>query len=1022
MENQPVLPLSQAECRMEPTAAGPGSGPTPTVETRQFHWVRWSLIATLVLIGLSFAIVFLQRWQYTQGFSRSLTLADEAWNAGDLATAEQHARDALQRNPAQPDALLLSARLAATRRDWTKAHTLCDQLPLTLREKFSQQLFVEGEAGMERGRARRAEESLRLSYYLDGEQIRACYALAFLLAAEGRAWEALPFVRTLIDQGMYDVPQLLLIGSPEEFFIEQPQFLKQCLEEAPEDSLPRLGLGRLALLKDDPSSAEDHFSRVATQDRELSEAQVRWGRILLEKSNSASFLKWHQQLPASTDDHPEIWVIRGRWLVSQNQIPAGIRCFAEAVNRDPNHLEANLQLGRLLSDRGQQSLAQRFQTRTQLLSQLIVPLKVFQRERSPGSARRVIELLENLGRLREVLAWTTLLLKQDPDLEWARQFSDRISNQFPQTVPWITDSARLATQVDRSQFPLPRWTATRQDPKPESTQSSPAIRPSESSIQFENQAEMLGIRVEYQNDSRSSEDNLHMYQFGGANGIGILDLDGDGWSDLYLTQGGRFPQEPVPAVWKDQCFRNDGDGRFTNITTASHLGDTRFSQGVTVGDYNQDGFDDLFVANIGSSRLYQNQGDGTFTDITDQARLQTNEWTVSCLLADLNGDSLPDLYAVNYVTDSDVFSRICEAAGRPQQCPPGVFSPQQDRVWLNDGAGEFKEQTAQALTKETTAGRGLGIVGAALDDPRLLNLFIANDTDPNFWYLNQTNETTNRLQFQEQGVASGLAFDAAGIPKAGMGIAAGDVDRDGRLDFLVTNFYRESNTLFLQQSPGLFSDQTRAAGLYEPSYLMLGFGTQFLDADCDGWLDLVVANGHVYNNTHLSEPWKMPTQFFWNQRNGTFAELRAPQLSSYFRNHYLGRAVARWDWNRDGRPDIVISHADAPLAVLTNTTQHNHHNVIFSLRGVKSNREGIGAIIHIQANSQNWTHTVVAGDGYQSRNEHRVTLGVGQAQQIDRLQIHWPSGGKQVLQNLPVDQELIIIEGQAAVLMTPSSN
>ena len=498
-----------------------------------------------------------------------------------------------------------------------------------------------------------------------------------------------------------------------------------------------------------------------------------------------------------------------------------------------------------------------------------------------------------------------------------------------------------------------------------------------------------------------------------------IDYDRDGWPDLYATQGGHFPREPESTEHLDRLHRNlgsstEGTPRFRDVTASARLGDPQYSQGTSVGDFDQDGFPDLYVANIGTNRIYRNNGDGTFTDFTPTSGVKGDDWTTSCLLADLNSDGLPDLFDVNYLGGPDVYTRVCESGGLQRQCPPATFQPQPDRVWINQGDGSFHEAKS-VLQAETVSGRGLGVVATRSERSNLLDVFVANDTDPNFWYVNQTDFSTHQLAFEERGVTSGLAFDGGGNPQACMGIAAGDVDRNGLIDFFVTNFYRESNTLYLQQPGGQFADQTRSAGLRDVSYSMLGFGTQFLDADNDGWLDIVLTNGHVYNNSHLGEPWKMPPQFFRNTGKGRFVELSADRAGAWFKGNYLGRSLVNWDWNRDGFTDFAVCHADVPLAVLTNKTPHAKHSVIITLNGVKSNRDAIGTKIVIKSGTDVWTHWLNAGDGFQASNDRRMVMGIGDHSVADEIVIYWPSGKTQALASIAADREWIVVEGRDPV-------
>lgn len=991
------------------------SGPT-LIQRVSVRWRTGLFLLVVVAFPGTLIVQSFLEWRARQ-IERDVDAATGAIDQFRFQEAESLSAKVLRQSSTHPAALLIAARCAAAEREWNRAYAFCDRMTASERKKATRSLLALGKELVEKGEARRAEEILKLTLHLDPRNSDAAFVLAFVFACEGRAWEAAPLIRTLVNDSRCDVPQLLIVSASDEFFINQPEFLKRCRQARPDDPLPLLVDVRNAMSRNESQLAGSILQRLVASDPWLVEAQARWGLWLLDQNQDEQFLEWHRKLPAEADAHPETWVARGLWALRKNQPRAAIRCFGEGVRLDPNLRIAHFHLARLLGEAGQHELSERFQTRTQLLSELRVPLGTIMQQRDVAILQRIVQLLEELGRPREALAWTELFLR-DADGEWARELVDRIRTQFPNERPWITESQRLSDQIDFTKYPLPTWESGNSTPS-----ASPVVSKSDSMIRFREDAERLGIQFQYDNDAKDPENALRMFEFSGG-GLVVLDYDGDGWPDLYATQGGQFPRQPGVATHVDCLFRNPGRGtianvlsdsspaaRFHDVTSPAGLGDPQYSQGAAAGDIDQDGFPDLYVANIGPNRIYRNNGDGTFADITPTTTVIDDDWTTSCLVADLNGDTLPDLFAVNYLTAPDIYTRICESGGVPRQCPPATFEPQQDRVWINRGDGEFGEHRS-ALVSEKTSGRGLGVLATRSDRPGLLNVFIANDTDPNFWYVNLTDSATGQLQLEEQAVAGGLAFDGSGNPQACMGIAAGDVDRNGLIDFFVTNFYREANTLYLQQPGGLFLDQTRKAGLRDPSFLMLGFGTQFLDADADGWLDLVITNGHVYNNAHLGEPWKMSPQFFRNTGQGQFVELAPRTVGPWFAGQYLGRSLVHWDWNRDCHPDFAVSHADVPLAVLTNLTETSNHSLSLTLHGVKSNRDAIGTMINITAGTEKSTHWLNAGDGFQSSNDRRLVIGLGQKTVADEITIHWPSGDSQILKDVSADHEWIVVEGR----------
>ncbi|MBW3543639.1 MAG: CRTAC1 family protein, partial [Planctomycetes bacterium] len=489
---------------------------------------------------------------------------------------------------------------------------------------------------------------------------------------------------------------------------------------------------------------------------------------------------------------------------------------------------------------------------------------------------------------------------------------------------------------------------------------------------------------------------------------------------------------PQPSL--DRLFRNLGNGRFEDVTLAATIIEDRFSQGATVGDFDSDGFPDLYVANIGGNRLFRNNGDGTFSDVTERTATAGDRWTTSCLMADLNGDALPEIYAVNYLSGEDVFTRVCNDRGGSGICMPQHFPAAQDQLYLNLGDGRFEDITERAGIA-VPDGKGLGIVAADFLGRGRLDLFIANDAVPNFFFENQTsgprpstldsrpssgpqlstlNPRPSTPLFSEQALLKGVALNRGGQAEACMGVAAGDADGDGRIDLFVTNFHLESNTLYLQREGGWFDDATRDAGLRQPSLSLLGFGTQFLDADLDGRLDLIVTNGHIDDFTSDGTAYRMPPQFFRGLGGGRFQELPADSLGPYFAERYLGRGLARLDWNRDGREDVVVSHLDAPAALLTNETQPAGHFLVIRLVGVESNRDAIGATVTVRTADAVETGQLTAGDGYLASNQRQLVFGLRTAQRVEEMLVRWPSGREERFVDLAVDAELIAVEGAPA--------
>jgi len=457
-------------------------------------------------------------------------------------------------------------------------------------------------------------------------------------------------------------------------------------------------------------------------------------------------------------------------------------------------------------------------------------------------------------------------------------------------------------------------------------------------------------------------------------------------------------------------FQNLTGEQFTEISAEAGIDETDFGQGLAVGDFNSDGFPDLFLANAGSNRLLENNGAGTFTDVTDKAGIDGDSWTTSCVVADLTGDGHPDIYEVNYLTGEKVFTKVCQHPdGSPRQCVPTHFDGADDRLWVNDGSGTFHERAGELLSLRP-AGKGLGVAVWSDTGSRALNLFVANDTTPNLFYQPEQSSPQAPLRLSETGVRSGVAVNEDGKAEGCMGIALGDVDGDGRIDALVTNFYNESNTLYLNVGDGFFEDRTRETGLESSSMKVLGFGTQFIDVDLDGTLELFVANGHVDDLRSTGRPWRMPAQLY-RQSRGRLVPVEPDHAGAYFQQKWLGRAAARCDWNRDGQNDLLVGHLHAPSSLLTNTTNGTRGFLSLRLFGVESPRDAIGTTVKATIGEKTIVRQLTAGDGYQTSNERRLIFGTGDGTTIDRLVIRWPSGQSQEFETVASSQEVWLVEG-----------
>ena len=848
-----------------------------------------------------------------------------------------------------------------------------------------------------------AERHFRDELRLVPEQPAASEALAQLLIQSGRSWEASPYFQTMLKQQRIRQDYLLrFTGDPDQSLDET--MLEDWHRRSPEDLSPLVGLAKIAFRSGRTDEARELVDGIlAVRPNDL-EAHVVMGKVELATSLSR-LPDWNRMLPGDAAIHPGVWVVRGDWCQQAGDRQMAIRCFLECMRLNPNDRGVNLRLGQLLGeDRGKP-----FLERAENLRSLFDAVAYTQKHSDPLQFWGLAESLQSLGRFREAVHWGQTAMTSDPRLMMRMTSDSEFSNAYHRMVAAAEADQDInpALKIGLQQFP--EW-------KPLAAASASGDTVANRKIRFRNDASAIGADFVYFNGDDPDTEGQRMQELTGG-GVGVLDVDHDGWPDLYFAQGCTWPPG-TDARFEDQMIRNLRGHSFRNSTAAAGFGDLGFGQGVTVADFDNDGFDDLYLGNIGPNRLYQGNGDGTFTENTAAENVAGDDWTSSCAPGDFNGDSLTDLFVVNYLHGKLVFESICEHQNVKVTCSPSSFDARHDCLLINLGDGGFEDQSA-ASGIQIPNGAGLGVVAAHLNSDNLLDVFVANDQQPNFCFLNESVPQGPATHFREPAVQMGLAFDRDGKSQACMGVAIGHLNSDECPDLFVTNFVNEANTLYLSQPGGFFSDASLVSGLAEPSYPMLGFGTAFLDADLDGQLDLVVANGHIGDHRFFGEQYRMRPQFFCNAGTNSspeFAELPASDAGGYFESELLGRGLAVLDWNRDGRPDFCVSHLDTPAALLTNETADVGNYFAIRLCGVRGCRDAIGTRLRIVFDGHSHFFQLTGGGSYESSSERFVLCGLGDAAKIDELLIQWPSGETQSFQNPDMNQAMIAVEGRPSLI------
>jgi len=513
---------------------------------------------------------------------------------------------------------------------------------------------------------------------------------------------------------------------------------------------------------------------------------------------------------------------------------------------------------------------------------------------------------------------------------------------------------------------------------------------------FANPASSVGFRLADVTSAAGIQFRHNSGAYGGkllpetlGSGCAFLDYDSDGWQDILLVNGMDWPGHKRERSTL-RLYRNNRNGTFTDVTRSAGLDVEMYGMGVAVGDYNNDGFPDIFITCVGQSRLFRNTGKGTFVDATRSSGLFGHQgFSTSALWFDYDRDGLLDLFVCNYVRWSPEHDVFCSLDGSHKSyCTPEAYRG--DTCWLfhNRGNGTFEDITATSGVFDSSS-KSLGVAMFDYDQDGWPDLLVANDTQPNKLYRNLHNG-----KFKDVAVEAGLAFSTEGKARAGMGVDTGDFDGSGKSGVAITNFDNEMIGVYRASTPGVFDDVSIPSGIGAASRNTLGFGCMFLDADLDGVLDLAVANGHIdetVRNIRGNVGYAQPPQLFLNQGDGKFHDV-ASQVGGGFESPKVGRGLAFADFDRDGDLDILMTTNNGPAYLYRNDQTANPRSIRFHLSGTKSNRDAIGASVRIFHEGQVQARIVRGGSSYLSQSELPVTFGLGSRDKIDRVVIDWPSG------------------------------
>jgi hypothetical protein len=542
-----------------------------------------------------------------------------------------------------------------------------------------------------------------------------------------------------------------------------------------------------------------------------------------------------------------------------------------------------------------------------------------------------------------------------------------------------------------------------------------AVGAAASAITFRDVTQQSGIRFTHNNGAFGKK---FLPETLGP-GVAFIDYDNDGWPDVFLINGMDWPGHQQKHT-TPKLYHNNHDGTFTDVTHKAGLDVEMYGMGVAVGDYDNDGFDDLFVTALGQSRLFHNNGNGTFTDVTQKAGLSgPRELSTSAAWVDYDKDGRLDLVVGNYVQWTQETDLYCTLDGKSKSyCTPESYKGTAARLWHNRGDGTFEDVSQKAGLGEPTS-KTMGIAVLDYDNDGWPDLLFSNDTQPNKLYRNNGNGT-----FSEKGVIAGVAFSEDGVARAGMGVDAADYDHSGHPSLMITNFSNQMLSLYHNEGKGLFVDEAPQSAIGRATLLTLGFGCFFFDYDLDGWPDIFIANGHIdpeIQKVQANVKYAMPPHLFRNSGKGKFEEVTT-SMGAAFITPRVGRGAAYADINSDGRLDLLLSTNGGPVYLFRNdaqTSASTNRSLRLKLVGTKSNRDGIGAVVRLTAGGETQTQMLRSGSSYLSSSELILTFGLAQHDKADTIEIRWPSGQVDHLSNVQVGRTITATEGKSETASRP---
>jgi tetratricopeptide (TPR) repeat protein len=953
--------------------------------------------------------------------------ARQAFLRQDLSTAQEQIRQALIASPQDVESLQLAAEIANAKGDHQAAIGWMievarqgDFADASLLQQCVMQLLTNG----------MLFETIELLEEVVQKQPKESEIrrnlLQFLINAEQHD-RAQFHGRVLIQQRAFDKTMLFLMATYEQRDLP-PNTLNELFLLNPSDN--KLQIAKLRVLFD--NGQWDQFKILADQILASSPnfvpAQLLLGQYYVQTDQFERLGDWRRSVSPAAEQHWQYWAVLGDWAMNANNYPQAARAYFEASRRDPaiasvaTKLAQSLQLctGPDFDDAKLSTASQAASERGELLARFLQEKERYRKlqRRSNAAIAQMARTLEKLGRLWEAEAWTAVgLVEPDEAIDELNRVRKRIIDKLRNDTPWQLEEAHPFLSLDLTFLPLPLDGSEGEDPTAETIASArrtdfvPSALP-----KLVNQSEKRGLVDHPRAPTTVGDGVIPLFSqlgFGGA----ALDFDCDGWTDIYVASCGQEPMSLEEG--SGRLFRNVA-GQFDDCGDVATIHDVGFAQGVATGDINEDGFDDLVLLNYGFDQVFVNNGDGTFSEKKNWIRDGQHSWSTSGAIADIDLDGISDFVCLKYCKPDEPLITRCTIPGSStiDYCVPTHFAADLDVFYRGQASGSWVNANQRWNATPTSPGRGLGLVVGQLDNLPGTDVFVANDMTSNHFWSAEKHES---FAVQETATVRGLALDERSRPQASMGVAAGDFDTDGDVDFFVTNFEFEHNTLYEQQHLGVWKDISRKSRLIQSSFQRLGFGAQAIDLDNDSQLELVVANGHVHHDAESG--YAQHPQILRRAARGGFEPLKPSDFTGYFSNRHVGRALWCLDFDRDRLVDLVATHQREPTALLHNQTPgaENNHWIRVSLVGTNSARDAIGSVVSVSYGGKRATQPVVAGDGFFCSSEDALHFGLGASSSDDgfenvQIDVRWPEGKTQMFQTT-FDQECLIIEGDPEVFV-----